>query len=585
MKRRTSLLLSGCLLILPATLHAQVLRSAPEFQVNAYTTGTQTIPAVARGAAGGFVVVWSSYHDGDLDGIFGRRFDGDGMALGGEFQVNQYTTGQQNRARIASDSSGKFVVVWHSYANDQDGDGSGVFGRLFDGAGTPLGNEFQLNTYTTGNQVLPAVTMGDLGDFVVVWNSFGQDGDDFGVFARRFDATGAPLSGEFQVNTYTTSYQVLPDLAADADGDFMIAWTSTAQDGDNRGVFARPYDSSGAPLAPEFQVNTYTTGAQSGALGAAIASYSPGAFVIAWGSTQSGDDGYRVVGRRFDETGAALSGEFSVNTYTTGDQYPVAIVSAGDGEFIVTWASNGQDGSTLGSFAKRFTTPGNPFEPEFQVNEFTTGIQTATSAIQDAAGNILFASISDGQDGDGRGIFAQRFVVPRLIRGKRLTVKDPDGTETARTAVIFATERQSDLNGIAGSPVVNGATLRVIISGTTPSDETYELDAAGWTTIPTGFIYGGPTGIDGDPVRRASIRYTPAGTVAVKVLLRGDVGTQPMNVVPPNTGFNGKGGFILKINGAGSAYCTAFGLGPGGYVLADSATIWRMTRPGGEDCP
>ena len=45
------------------------------------------------------------------------------------------------------------------------------------------------------------------GDFVVIWGSRSQDGDDDGVFAREFTASGALMTTEFQVNTYTTGYQ------------------------------------------------------------------------------------------------------------------------------------------------------------------------------------------------------------------------------------------------------------------------------------------------------------------------------------------------------------------------------------------
>ena len=55
-----------------------------------------------------------------------------------------------------------------------------------------------------------AVAMDADGDFVVVWQSYGQDGSGYGVFAQRFNARGAPLGDEFQVNSYTTDRQYVP---------------------------------------------------------------------------------------------------------------------------------------------------------------------------------------------------------------------------------------------------------------------------------------------------------------------------------------------------------------------------------------
>src|SRR5439155_1107071 len=110
--------------------------------------------------------------------------------------------------------------------------------------------------------------------------------------------------------------------------------------------------------------------------------------------------------------------------------------------------------------------------------------------------------------------------------------------------------------GHRGDPVANGATLRVIAKGHTPSDQTYLLDAAGWRAAGrVGFKYAGPTGVDGDPVKKLLIKRTPGGTALVKAILKGSVGKQSLDVVPPNRG--DEGGIILTINRGGTfaRYC------------------------------
>ncbi|MEP7038708.1 MAG: hypothetical protein ABI891_10210, partial [Acidobacteriota bacterium] len=59
-------------------------------------------------------------------------------------------------------------------------------------AGTPLSGEFQLNTYTSGDQSLPFAAMDASGNIDVVWSSR-QDGYGWGVFGKRYDANGNPL--------------------------------------------------------------------------------------------------------------------------------------------------------------------------------------------------------------------------------------------------------------------------------------------------------------------------------------------------------------------------------------------------------
>jgi len=147
-----------------------------------------------------------------------------GDPLGPEFRVNTFTTGDQAYPSIAAaSSSGNFVVVWNGGAA-QDGYIYGVFGQRYASSGDPLGPEFRVNTYVTGSQSRPSVAADTSGNFVVVWRSLGQDGYIYGVFGQRFAASGAPLGPEFRVNTYTTSYQRDPAVASDSAGNFVVVW-------------------------------------------------------------------------------------------------------------------------------------------------------------------------------------------------------------------------------------------------------------------------------------------------------------------------------------------------------------------------
>jgi hypothetical protein len=70
--------------------------------------------------------------------------------------------------------------------------------------------------------------------------SRGQDGDDQGLFGQRYGSAGTPLGTEFRVNTYTTGTQgSYSALLVDADGDFLVVWHGNAQDGDELEVFGR----------------------------------------------------------------------------------------------------------------------------------------------------------------------------------------------------------------------------------------------------------------------------------------------------------------------------------------------------------
>ena len=87
---------------------------------------------------------------------------------------------------------------------------------------SPVGPEFQANTYTTSGQYNATVGTDALGNFVVVWDSYDQDGDTDGVFGQRYTSAGTRIGGEFQANTFTTSYQFGPVVTSDAAGNFVV---------------------------------------------------------------------------------------------------------------------------------------------------------------------------------------------------------------------------------------------------------------------------------------------------------------------------------------------------------------------------
>jgi hypothetical protein len=384
----------------------------PEFRVNTYTTLTQNYPSVSSDTAGNFVVVWnSSGQDGSDRGVFGQRYASSGAPLGSEFRVNTYTTYAQfgDGLAVASDSSGNFVVVWNSVS--QDGSGGGVFGQRYASSGAPLGPEFRVSTYTVGNQSYPSVAT-SLGNFVVVWQSAGgQDGSSTGVFGQRYASSGVPLGPEFLVNTYTTNFQIAASVASDTSGNFVVVWVSELQDGSIRGVFGQRYASTGAAAGPEFRVNSYTTDAQHFPQ---VAADSSGNFVVAWQSYGQDGSYTGVFGQRYSSSGTSLGPEFRVNTYTTSYQFAPSIATDSAGNFVVVWESSTQDGSSRGVFGQRYASSGAPLGPEFRVNTYTPNGQDRPSVAADSSGDFIVTWDSELQDGSTTGVFGQRYnqIVP-----------------------------------------------------------------------------------------------------------------------------------------------------------------------------
>lgn len=373
-----------------------------EFQVNTTVDEDQMYPAAAIGDDG-FVVVWQSGRDGSFD-VLGQTYDAAGAASGPEFRINEWTDDDQVNPDVAMVRDGRFVVSWQS--RGQDGDGWGIFGRVYAADGSPPGHEFQVNTYTEDSQSQPSVAMDGEGGFVVAWESTEQDGSDQGVYAQAFGPDGTPVLAEFRVNTNLRYSQAECDVAVAGDGRFVIVWESQLQDGSESGIFAQLYEAPGRRERSEFQVNTWITRSQS----TPSASMAPdGTFVVVWRSDGQDGDGWGIYGQEFDAMGMPAGEEFRVNTRTIRNQIHPAVARTAYGRYVVAWSSWSGDGSGYGVFGQRVEIPGTLSGPEFRSNAFTSDDQWVSSVDMAYDGRFVVAWSSYGMDGSGAGVFAQRY--------------------------------------------------------------------------------------------------------------------------------------------------------------------------------
>lgn len=315
---------------------------------------------------------------------------------GDEFQVNTYSRGYQfGPSTVITDAAGTFVVVWSS--EGQDGAGLGVFGQRFASDGTKREGEFQVNTFTPGDQWAPAVAPNGTGGFVVAWESReesdsgvggNQDGSSAGIFARRFASDGAPAGGEIPVNTMTAGPQRRPTVAADAAGRFVVAWEGGDEygygDGSASGVFVRRFDAGGTGLGPERPVNTTTAGPQRTPY---VAAAGDGRFVVVWRSPGDTEYAYRIVGRRFSASGAPLGLEFDVNT-TAATGYGMSVAANRGGDFIVSWVKAPAPVGPTQVMARRMAADGT-LGNEFQVSERADGYSSDPAVSVDVSGEFV----------------------------------------------------------------------------------------------------------------------------------------------------------------------------------------------------
>ncbi|OHC78203.1 MAG: hypothetical protein A3G18_05400 [Rhodospirillales bacterium RIFCSPLOWO2_12_FULL_58_28] len=443
------------------------LATGNEFQVNVDSAWSQYRSTIATLNDGSFVVLW---RDSDFvqtpssaGDITGRRFAADGAPMTGEFRVNLSDyTGSQINPSITALADGGFVAVWESidsfttYANAIRAQRFDVNGNLteaytvaalpYDAAGVYFpkvtarsdggftvswqaksadgANDIFTKTYaaqditaaqtasTTTADIQNQIAMQGLaeGGYWAIWSSYNQDGSSYGVYAQRFDADGAKLGGEFRLNTTTVYGQYYSSTAQLSDGTILVSWTSTIQDGNAAGVFARRFNSDGTALSSEFQVNTYTTSDQ---FKSSVTALSDGGFFVSWQSLGQDGSGYGIYGQRFDVNSNKVGSEIQINSWTTGDQSTTMVAALVNGGYVVAWASMGQDAAaTNGAYARVFDAAGNAVTGEFQVNVGTAGTQSQPVVAGLADGSFVIAWYdSDAQPAPGSGsdITARRY--------------------------------------------------------------------------------------------------------------------------------------------------------------------------------
>ncbi|MCU0963103.1 MAG: proprotein convertase P-domain-containing protein, partial [Pirellulaceae bacterium] len=164
------------------------------------------------------------------------------VASGVDQRVGSFGTGQQHEPAVAADADGDYVIIWT--ADGQDGSGTGIYARRYNPAGVPLSGEFRVNSTTSDDEAHPRVAMNASGRFVVVWDTTANGGD---VLGQIFDAAGNRVGTEFQVNANSAERAERPAVVMDDAGNFVVMWNGSGAD-DADGVYARRFTAAGLPL-------------------------------------------------------------------------------------------------------------------------------------------------------------------------------------------------------------------------------------------------------------------------------------------------------------------------------------------------
>ena len=260
-----------------------------------------------------------------------------------------------------------FMVVWSSAPAGRgaghDGSGSGSSGSGISPMGRPTGQSSGQYLYERASS-LRQRSAGPTFGIVVVWRSEGQDGSTRWRL-RSALGNGGPEGVEFQVNSSSSGDQTTPDVAVSHTGT-LVTWAtevSTAPTRESPEGFSAQTLGAGVPgqhaTPPDVQRHPRA---------AANSFWSD--FIVVWESVGQDDpaDPARDLRSTLSESSRSLrqacppylprrGSEYQINTSPAAASVLRRSSSTSPGQFVVAWASEGQDGDGAGVFARRFGSP------------------------------------------------------------------------------------------------------------------------------------------------------------------------------------------------------------------------------------
>lgn len=182
--------------------------------------------------------------------------------------------------------------------------------------------------------------------------------------------------------------------------------------------------------------------------------------------------------------------EFRVNTYIQLQQEYPASTALRDGGWVVTWASNQQDGSAYGIYSQRYDAGGNTVGAEFRVNSLTEASQSeaVVAGLNDGGWVAIWRTAYgiDGQRYDANGsALGSEFQVQTTARPGDLASPSVTGLADGGWVVTFGQWGDPNVHGqrYEASGVPSGAEFRIstsISSGGQLDAQVTALVGGGW---------------------------------------------------------------------------------------------------------
>ncbi len=216
------------------------------------------------------------------------------------------------------------------------------------------------------------------------------------VFLTSTISQGAltPLGGEYPLLGDIVGHQQNPHVAVGPTGGFVV-WQNATSDGKGERIAVQrlggDYTGVGSTLVASQNM------AGSNDVNPRVSILPSGGAAVTW---ESGPRASTDVYVRFlDAQGNFLGGAQRVNTHATGIQTDADVATLSGGQTLVVWTSLGQDGDGEGVYGQRFTSQGVRDGAEFLINQTTARNQSKASVAALAGDRFVVGWISESSNG------------------------------------------------------------------------------------------------------------------------------------------------------------------------------------------
>jgi hypothetical protein len=293
--------------------------------------GYRKQPRIASDGAGGAIITWYDYRDGNGD-IYVQRFDASGAALwttdGVAICANP---SHQDHSEIVSDGSGGAIVSWVDWRNGRD-----IYAQRVDANGDTLwAADGVVVCAAPGEQYVHDIVADGSGGAAITWSDYRNwQTTGFDIYAQRIDANGDTLWAANGVPLCEAGGdQNAPQLNRSGNDRFVFSWSDTRFGGGD--IFAQAVDLNGIPQWTTDGVAACTTGTWLDY--SHVVSDGAGGAIISWHDY----DLMQMQVQRVDASGAPQWGPYGVLLGPAEFSYFVTrMVSDDNGGAVVAWSSS-----------------------------------------------------------------------------------------------------------------------------------------------------------------------------------------------------------------------------------------------------